>query len=199
MLTINKLEKIIELEENLRAEYQGKLDTANEDVQRYKKHQTENAEHRKKLEATISQQLETIQELSSKASANQKLEQRSKELHNRSENLQEEIVTLKQRMKALQKDLAREREQIKELTKFDPVRMRTNLDAGKKKLAEKTQDNDRLQKSLKETRNDKVELQRELEEVKAQLAVLEPEADPEAEAELEAEVEESSEKVASVA
>lgn len=173
MLTVNKLEKIIELEENLRAEYQQKLDAAAEEVQRYKKGQAQHSDERTKLQATIDQQLETIQELSKKAASSANLEQRNRELHNRSENLQAEITTLKQRVKALQKDLAKEREQIKELTQFDPIRMRSNLDANKKKLAERTQANDLLQKSLKEARNEKAELQRELEEAKAKLATLE--------------------------
>ena len=34
MLTVNKLEKIMELEEELRAEYQGKLDAQTEEIER---------------------------------------------------------------------------------------------------------------------------------------------------------------------
>ncbi|MFK7829327.1 MAG: hypothetical protein AB8B57_06050 [Congregibacter sp.] len=173
MLTINKLEKIIELEENLRAEYQDKLDTANAEIERYKREQIEYGEKRKQLQASLDQQLETIQELSSKATTIQKVEQRNRELFNRSENLQGEIATLKQRVKTLQKDLAKEREQIKELTQYDPIRMRSNLDASKKKLAEKAQANELLQKSLKEARGEKAALQLELDEVKAKLPATE--------------------------
>lgn len=187
MLTVNKLEKIIELEENLRAEYQGKIDTATAEAEHHKKELAYTIEKVETLQATIKQQLETIQELSTKAAANQKVEQRNKELHNRSDNLTAEITTLKQRIKGLQKDLAKEREQIKELTQFDPIRMKKNLDASKKKLAEKTQANDLLQKSLKEARNDKAELNRELEEVKAKLAALEEQSGSEEGAEAEEE------------
>jgi chromosome segregation ATPase len=169
MLTVNKLEKIIELEEKLRAEYQEKLDAAASRAEHHKKELAYNAEKLEKLQATIDQQLETIQELSTKALANEKVEQRNRELHNRSDNLQADIATLKQRVKALQKDLAAEREQVKTLTQYDPARMKKNLDANKKKLAEKTKANDLLQKSLKEARNEKLELQRKVEELESQL------------------------------
>jgi len=56
---------------------------------------------------------------------------------------------MKQRVKALQKDLAAEKEQVKALTQYDSVRMKKNLDASKKKLAEKTSANEVLQKNLK--------------------------------------------------
>ena len=181
MLTINKLEKIIELEESLRAEYQGKIDSATSETAHAKKELAYTLEKVATLQGTIKQQLETIQELSSKAAANQKIERRNQELHNRSDNLTAEITTLKQRIKDLQKDLANEREQIKELTKFDPIRMKKNLDAGKKKLAEKTQAADLLQKSLKEVRNDKAELERELKEMTAKLSEIEAVADTTAE------------------
>jgi len=181
MLTINKLEKIIELEESLRAEYQGKIDSATSETAHAKKELAYTLEKVATLQGTIKQQLETIQELSSKAAANQKIERRNQELHNRSDNLTAEITTLKQRIKDLQKDLASEREQIKELTKFDPIRMKKNLDAGKKKLAEKTQAADLLQKSLKEVRNDKAELERELKEMTAKLSEIEAVADTTAE------------------
>ena len=183
MLTVNKLEKIIELEEKLRAEYQEKLDAAASRAEHHKKELAYNAEKLEKLQATIDQQLETIQELSTKALANEKVEQRNRELHNRSENLQADIATLKQRVKALQKDLAAEREQVKTLTQYDPARMKKNLDANKKKLAEKTKANDLLQKSLKEARNEKLELQRKVEELESQLAA--SEAEPEVEVEVE--------------
>lgn len=179
MLTVNKLEKIIELEDKLRAEYQGKLDAANAELELSRKEQ---AEQREQLQATIDQQLETIHELSNKTAANQKVEQLNRELTNRSDNLQGEVATLKQRVKALQKDLAKEREQVKELTQFDPARMKKNLDANKKKLAEKVRANELLQKSLKESRNEKAELQQKLGDVEEQLEALKAETGTEEEA-----------------
>ena len=179
MLTVNKLEKIIELEENLRNEYQSKLDAANAEVERL---QQEQAEQKEQMQATIDQQLATITELSQNSSANEKVEQRNRELSNRSDNLQEEVTTLKQRVKALQKDLAKEREQVKQLTQFDPARMKKNLDASKKKLAEKTKANDLLQKSLNEAKGEKAEQQRKLKELEAELDTLKAELGNEEEA-----------------
>jgi chromosome segregation ATPase len=171
MLTANKLEKIIELEDNLRSEYQGRLDAVSAELERCK---SEHETQRQQLQATIDQQLETIQELSEKATANQQLEQRHRELSNRSEKQQDEIAAQKKRIKALQKDLAKDREQLKELTQYDPQRMKKNLDANKKKLAEKTRAADLLQKSLKEARNEIVELQGKIKGLEDKLATLEP-------------------------
>ena len=84
--------KIIELEDNLRKEYQDKLDAATAEAERSKQ---ELAEQREQMQATIDQQLATIQELSGKTTANEQLEQRNRELGNRSENLQEEVASQK--------------------------------------------------------------------------------------------------------
>jgi chromosome segregation ATPase len=179
MLTANKLEKIIELEDNLRSEYQAKLDAKTAEAERLR---NELSEQRKQLQGTIDTQLATITELSEKATANQKVEQLNRELTNRSEKLQEEVSTLKKRVKALQKDLAKEREQLNTLTQYDPARMKKNLDASKKKLAEKTSANELLQKSLGKTRSENSELQSKVQELESRLAELEPEATTEEEA-----------------
>ncbi len=59
MLTAEQLEKIIELETNLRAEYQSKLDTKSAEIESALKKVAE-------LQATIATQLQTITELSAK-------------------------------------------------------------------------------------------------------------------------------------
>ena len=61
MLTAEQLEKIIELETNLRAEYQSKLDTKSAESESALKKVAE-------LQATIDTQLKTITDLSGKAS-----------------------------------------------------------------------------------------------------------------------------------
>ncbi len=172
MLTANKLEKIIELEDNLRSEYQAKLDTATAEAARC---QQELADVKLQLQATIDKQLETITSLSDKATANQHTEQLNRELSNRSEKLQDEAATLKKRVKALQKDLAAERQRISTLTQYDAPKMKKNLDANKKKLAEKTTANDLLQKSLNKTKAENAELQRKVEELESKLAELDSE------------------------
>jgi hypothetical protein len=179
MLTASKLEKIIELENNLRAEYQGKLETQRADLERCQA-------ERGQLLATIATQLQTITELSAKASVNQKLEQQNRELHNRSENMKEEVAAMKQRTKALQNDLAAEREQVKALKQFEPIKMKKNLDDNKKRLAERTSANEVLQKSLGKTKAENAELLKKVAELEARVAELEPvveEAEKEEEAE----------------
>ena len=178
MLTANKLEKIMELEENLKSQYQSQLDGKSAEIAQLIKEKEEQ-------QAVIATQLETITAMSAESSAKKNVEQRNRELHNRSENLLTEIADLKQRVKTLQKDLAAEREGVKELKKFDPAKMKKNLDASKKKLAEKTTAADLLQKTLNQTKKDKAELEQKVQELEAKLAELEPveeTADEEAEA-----------------
>ena len=169
MLTANKLEKIMELEDSLRTQYEEKLDAKTAELERCK---AELAEQKEQMQATINQQLQAITELSSKASVNQKLEQQNRELSNRSENLQEEVSQLKKRVKTLQKDLAEERTKVKELTQYDPKKMKKNLEANKKKLAEKTDANNLLQKSLNKTKGEKAELERKVKELESKLEEL---------------------------
>ncbi len=88
MLTVNKLEKIIELEDKLRAEYEGRLDEATAELERCKQ---EFEAQRQQLQATIEQQLASIQQLSANSAANDQVEQRNRELSNRSDNLQQEV------------------------------------------------------------------------------------------------------------
>lgn len=168
MLTVDKLEKIMELENELRAEYQQELDKKTAEIDRLVARESE-------LQAALDKQLETITELTSKATDSQKAEQRARELHNRCEKLLTEIAELKQRMKTLQKDLAAVREENNALTQFDPVRMKKNLDASKKKLAEKTAAADTLQKTLSETKKENAELKRKVAELEARVVELAPE------------------------
>jgi BMFP domain-containing protein YqiC len=51
--------------------------------------------------------------------------------------------------------------------------MKKNLDASKKKLAEKTVANDLLQRTLNKTKTEKAQLQSKVEELEARLALLE--------------------------
>ena len=55
------------------------------------------------------------------------------------------------------------------LKKFDPQRLRKNLDASKKKLAEKTTAADKLQKSLSQARSENSQLELKIKELEAQL------------------------------
>ncbi|MEK9656741.1 MAG: hypothetical protein VW202_13635, partial [Halieaceae bacterium] len=108
-------------------------------------------------------------------------EQRNRDLHNRSENMKEEVATVKSRIKALQKDLAAERSELAELKKYDPQRLRKNLDASKKKLAEKTTAADKLQKLLNQARAENTELEQKIKALETELETLKPEEATDAE------------------
>ena len=183
MLTVNKLEKIIELEEQLRGEYEQKLLDRDQEIERCK---NELEEQRAELQGTIDKQLATIGELSDRATSNSNFEQQNRELSNRSDKLQEEVGTLKKRVKTLQKDLAQEREELKTLKQFDPARMKKNLDAAKKKLVEKNKANDALQKSLNQTKSENARLEASVKEMEAKLEELQSDLEPEEAAEEQA-------------
>ena len=183
-LTLNKLEKLIEVESNLRGEYQQQLDAKDETISQLNNDKAALETKLSELENTIATQLATITDLSKKSGNNQALEQRNRELHNRSENMKEEVATVKSRIKTLQKDLAEERAELAELKKYDPQRLRKNLDASKKKLAEKTTAADKLQKLLNQARTENTQLEQKIKELETQLETLKPEeATPEEQAE----------------
>ena len=166
MLTAKNLERVMELENKLRSEYQVQLDAKSAEIERYTKEKEEQR-------AAIAKQLQQITTLSTESSKNKRVEQLNRELHQRCENLQEEIATQKKRLKGLQKDLAEERAEIKSLKQFDPAKMKKSLDASKKKLAEKTEANDLLQKSVNKSKSEKAELQQKVTELEAKLALTE--------------------------
>ena len=168
-LSLNKLEKLIELETQLRGEYQQQIDKKDEAIAELTQDKAAMESRMAELEKTISTQLATIKDMSGKSNDTQALEQRNRELHNRSENMKEEVAVAKSRLKALQKDLSAERAELAELKKFDPQRLRKNLDASKKKLAEKTTAADKLQKSLSQARSENSQLELKIKELEAQL------------------------------
>lgn len=180
-LTLNKLEKLIEVESKLRSEYQLQLDAKDATISQLNNDKAALETKLTELEATIATQLATITEMSAKSGNTQALEQRNRELHNRSENMKEEVATVKSRIKALQKDLAAERSELAELKKYDPQRLRKNLDASKKKLAEKTTAADKLQKLLNQARAENTELEQKIKALETELATLKPEEATDAE------------------
>jgi chromosome segregation ATPase len=160
----------MELEEKLRDEYRIQLDEKTVEIERLRQvessFQKDVADHK----ATIEKQIATIAELSANTAVSERAEQLNRELDNRSQKQAEEIAELKKRIKALQKDLAALREEHKTLTQFDPARMKKNLDASKKKLADKAKAADLLQKSLNQQKRDNASLERQVKELEARLA-----------------------------
>ena len=114
-LSLNKLEKLIELETQLRDEYQQQIDKKDSAIAELTQDKAAMESKMAELEKTISTQLATIKDMSGKSNDTQALEQRNRELHNRSENMKEEVAAAKSRVKALQKDLSAERAELAEL------------------------------------------------------------------------------------
>lgn len=174
MLTAKNLERVIELENKLRGEYQVQLDAKSAEIesliQAKQEQQAKSDEQNEELQAKLNKQLEEITNLSKEATKNKRVEQLNRELHQRSDNLTEEVATQKKRIKSLQKDLAEERAELKTLKQFDPAKMKKALDANKKKLTEKTTANDLLQKTAFKAKTEKAELQQQVKELEAKLA-----------------------------
>jgi chromosome segregation ATPase len=177
MLTASRLEKIMELENELRAQYQEQLDAKQAEIDRLIAAEAELQATIEKQQSALEKQKNTLAEMSGKAADTAKIEQQNRELANRSEKQTAEIAELKKRVKALQKDLVEVREENKTLNQYDPPRMKKNLDASKKKLAEKTKGNEALQKSLNQTKKENLELQQKVAELEAKVAELEPTED----------------------
>ena len=189
MLTASKLEQIIELENNLKGQYQVKIDAQTAQIASLVKEREEQEaitlKEKEDQQATIAKQLEQITTLSKDASAAKRVEQLHRELTSRAEKMQNEITEQKKRVKSLQKDLATEREELKALKQFDPAKMKKNLDAAKKKAAEKQAANDLMQKTLSKTKTEKGELEQKVKELEDKLAAFE-EAEEETNEETEA-------------
>ncbi len=177
MLTLNKLEKLMELEAKLRDEYTEQLEGKDRQIAELTGQRDSLNTRVDELQATINTQLETIANLSGKATDTKAVENRNRELHNRAENMKEEVASVKARLKTLQKDLAAERAELATLKKFDPERLRKNLDANKKKLAEKTKAAETLQKSYNQSKAENARLEQRVKELEAEQAGAESDGD----------------------
>ncbi len=179
MSAVKNLEALIKIENDLKAQYQVKLDDKDAEIAKSSKKQLELEtlidQQKQELQKVIDTQLAKISELSTASNDTKRLEQTNREANNRADKLQEDIDSQKKRIKTMQKDLAEERAEIKKLKQFDADKLKKNLVASKKKLAEKTTAADLLQKSLNKTKSENTELQREISELKAKLEELQPE------------------------
>ena len=168
MSAVEKLEALINIKEELKAQYDEKLQTLEAKI---KEHEARN----NALQSTIDQQLAKISELSSASSTSKNLEQQNRELSNRAEKFQGELNNQKAKAKTIQKELNEARTEIKNLKQLDAEKLKKNLVATKKKLAEKTTANELLNKSLNKTKSENAELQRTINELKEELEALKPE------------------------
>ncbi len=184
MSAVKNLEALIKIESDLKSKYDSKLNAQLATIEEGVKKQEE-------LQQRIDKQHEKISELVTATSDTKRIEQLNRELNNRADKLQEEIDSQKKRIKAMRKELTEERTEVKKLKQFDADKLKKNLVANKKKLAEKSTAADLLQKSLNKTRTENTEYQREIEELKAELEKIQPAEEAEIKEESNSQEEES--------
>ena len=170
MLAVKNLERLIEIEEDLKSQYEAKLNAKSAELDKAAQDQKAQQETITQLQATIAEQQQNINQLSAPLADNKRIEQLNRELNSRVTKLQDELSAQKKRNKTLQRELATEREELKEFKQFDPKKMKKNLDNNKKKLAEQTAANDLLQKNYKKFKTENQELKQKVEELEAKLA-----------------------------
>lgn len=168
MSAANNLEALINLEKNLKSQYEEKLAAESQKVKELQEAQAA-------LKATIDKQLVQITEMSSGRVEYKRLEQENRELSNRAGNQQKEIDTLKTRAKATQKELIEAKATIKTLKQLDAEKIKKNLLATKATLLEQREANQLLSKKNKTLKIENSELKNSNEELKKELATLKPE------------------------
>ena len=165
MSAANNLEALINLEQNLKSQYEEKLAVQTQKAKEYESNQAA-------LKATIEKQLAQISELSSGRVEYKRLEQENRELNNRTGNLQKEIDTLRTKTKSTHKELIESRATIKTLKQLDAEKLKKNLVNNKNKLAEQRVANETLSKKVKELKIENNELTQANEELKKELEAL---------------------------
>lgn len=165
MLAVKNLERLIEIEADLKAQYETKLGAKADETAEAIKKQDELQAVIDKQRLTIEKQLQQIKELSETKTESSRTEQLNRELTSRATKLQEEVDSQKKRIKTLQKDLAAERDELKGLKQFDVQKMKSNMAANKKKLSEKVAANDLLQKSYNKAKKENQELTQKVKEL----------------------------------
>ncbi|MCP3906925.1 MAG: hypothetical protein GY712_02800 [Oceanicoccus sp.] len=167
MASAEQLEALINLESNLKAQYEKKIT-----AERYKTE--EQLEAKAKLQATIAQQAAEINQLKSGGTDIKRLEQENRELTNRSENIKNEFDALRAKNKAAQKELGNLKSEVKDLKQLDAKKLKKNLVETKKKLEEQRKANELLSKSNKEYKQESYEHQNTIAKLEAELEALKP-------------------------
>ncbi len=191
MSVVKNLEALIKIENDLKSQYESKLNAQLAEIQNGVQKQEE-------LQKKIDAQKDTISKLSAVSTDKKRLEQVNRELSNRAEKLQDEVDAQKKRIKTTQKDSAEARAEVKKLRHLDAEKLKKNLVANKKKLAEKSKATDLLQKSLNKTKSENIELQQEVDKLKAELEELKPAEEESIETEAEVETAEAEVETAEI-
>ena len=162
MSAAERLEALISIENNLKQQYESKLNKAvSEATDRLKKVES--------LQATITKQVAKIAELSVGTADSKQIERTRRDLENKVEKLQAEIDKRKGRAKELKKENSVLRDEVKGLRHLDAGKIKKNLVEVKKKLQEKSKANDLLSKTSNEVKAENAKLARENEGLQTEL------------------------------
>lgn len=167
MSAVRNLEALISIENDLKSQYEDKLNKLEQQVATAEEEKAE-------LSAKINEQLQTIKSLSAATDETKRLEQLNREITNRIDKLQNELDSQKNKLKSTQKESSELKSENKALKQFDADKMKKNLAATKKKLTDERNATALINKSLSKQKTENSELKREIEELKAELEKLKP-------------------------
>lgn len=186
MSAIDKLEALMKLELDLKAQYEKKMT-----AERYKLE--ESTVSQTKLQATVVDQAAQISDLKARGSESKRLEQEMRETNNRAEKLKLEGDAQRKKTKLALKELNELKTIVKNLKQLDAEKLKKNLVNTKKKLEEQRTANTLLSKNIKNYKQENhdhlntiAKLEAELEEFKPEEEVDTEAADIDAVAEMEA-------------
>ncbi len=179
MAAADQLEALIKLENDLKAQYEKKLN-----AERYKIEA--HIETQSKLQSTIAQQAGEINRLKAGGTDLKRLEQENREVKSRAENIKNEFDTQRAKAKSAQKELTTLKTEIKNLKQLDAKKLKKNLIETKKKLEEQRTANELLSKSNKKYKQENHEHLNTIANLEEELEKLKPSEENETETEAEA-------------
>jgi len=175
---IDKLEALMKLEQDLKAQWEKKIV-----AERYKV--DEALATQAKLQATVVEQASQISTLKANGTESKRLEQEVRESNNRVEKLKNESEALRKKAKETGKELNELKNAIKVLKQLDAEKLKKNLVGTKKKLEEQRTANTLLSKNIKNYKQENHEHLNTIAKLEAELEEFKP-ADETEQAEIDA-------------
>ncbi len=174
MSAIDKLEALMKLELDLKAQYEKKLT-----AERYKLE--ESTASQSKLQATVVDQAAQISDLKARGSESKRLEQEMRETNNRAEKLKLEGDAQRKKTKLAQKELNELKVIVKNLKQLDAEKLKKNLVNTKKKLEEQRTANALLSKNIKNYKQENHDHLNTIAKLEAELEELKPDEEVDSE------------------
>jgi len=171
---IDKLEALMKLELDLKAQYEKKLT-----AERYKLE--ESTASQSKLQATVVDQAAQISDLKARGSESKRLEQEMRETNNRAEKLKLEGDAQRKKTKLAQKELNELKVIVKNLKQLDAEKLKKNLVNTKKKLEEQRTANALLSKNIKNYKQENHDHLNTIAKLEAELEELKPDEEVDSE------------------